>query len=317
MFLQRRFVPAVLMLSLSSLLPILYSAYVHTSPEQYTHNVLVEYLDNVYCGICKGEAPILNALYKELRGAYIPVAYHTLDEWATNASLQMIEKFRIASTPYHVFDGGFFEAGGEISKRWIDKAGTRPVHRIELTVKKTVSQSNLTYYGHVRELDNQPFAGHLRVFIVENKINAQNIEWNFVFRDFGLEQNISLSPNGYVRFSGSWKPKPEYKADNLMVVASAWGKDEVGRLFSIQATNDEYSGPPIADTTPNGKSSTPAPTPTPTITPIPSPTETPTPPPRPSSTGWQVSQTYLYAATAAIIAAVSLLAYRRLGTRKR
>ncbi len=213
-----------------------------TSALEYTHNVLVETATSVYCGVCNLESPKLQSLYEGLKGRFIPVNYHFEDEWMIKSNFVMLQEHKITLTPTHVFDGDY-KKSGVISEKWLDKAATRTVHRVQLAIEKTIEDEAIRYEGSVEELDGQSLTGILRIYIVENGLIAQGKEWSFVLRALGLEREITLPPNGHIFFSGTWVPASEQNIHNIMIVASIWERNDQGKFVSIQATNDEYSPP--------------------------------------------------------------------------
>ena len=130
--------PKIKPFSLLLLIPIFITINAEsTSAPDYTHNVLVETATSVYCGVCQLEAPKLSSLYEGLKGRFIPVNYHFEDEWMIKSNFVMLQEHNIAFTPTHVFDGDY-KKSGVISEKWLEKAATRTVHRVQLAIEKAV-----------------------------------------------------------------------------------------------------------------------------------------------------------------------------------
>ena len=215
----------------------------------YTHAVLDEHVTATWCPSCRTDEPNVLKVYNDLAGSFFVVAYHTADEWSNPASDKKIVHYQATGLPFHVYDGGYYRHKAGIYTTDMKSPAVRPVHKIGLAVRKTVNTTALEYQGSVQEMDNKPFAGYVQVYITENNLHSEGIEWNFVFRAFGIEQKLSMAPNSFTFFSGKWVIPSNVKAENVLVVAAVFDNSTAGYYgpYAVQAVDDNRSGAAIPE----------------------------------------------------------------------
>ena len=215
----------------------------------YTHGVLDEHVTATWCPSCRTDEPNVMKVYNDQAGSFFVVSYRTADEWSNPASDQRIVRYQAIGLPFHVFDGAYLRAKGEIYTTDMRSPAVRPVHKIGLAVRKTVNTSTLEYQGSVQEMDNKPFVGYVQVYITENKLHSEEVEWNFVFRAFGIEQQLNMAPNSFASFSGKWVIPSNVKAENILVVAAVFDNSTAGYYgpYAVQAVDDNRSGEVIPE----------------------------------------------------------------------
>ena len=217
--------------------------------DSYTHALLDEHFTATWCPSCRTDEPNVLKAYNEFAGSLFIVSYHVSDEWSNPSGDSMLAQYQAHTIPYHVFDGGYWVGKGGIYTTEMENPATRPVHRIGLAIRKVLHGSNLEYEGSVQEMDGEPFTGYVQVYITENKLRSEGIEWNFVFRDFGVKQSLSMSPGAIVQFSGTWAITSNVNAENLLVVAAVFDKSTTGYYgpYAVQAVDDSRSEQVISE----------------------------------------------------------------------
>ena len=210
----------------------------------YTHAVLDEQMAATWCPSCRSDEPNVLKVYNDLAGSFFVVVYHTADEWSNPASDQKTVHYQAIGLPFHVFDGAYLRAKGGIYTTDMRSPAVRPVHKIGLAVRKAVNTTAVEYQGSVQEMDNKSFVGYVQVYITENNLHSEGIEWNFVFRAFGIEQQLRMAPNSFTSFSGKWVIPSNVKAENVLVVAAVFDNSTVGYYgpYAVQAVDDNRSG---------------------------------------------------------------------------
>ena len=218
----------------------------------YTHGLLDEHFVATYCPSCKSDEPNVWNTYQSLSGSFFVVSYH-LVEWSTTDGNELAMGYYARTIPYHVFDGGYMTGKGRIVSSniqdSIEASGTREVHKVSLAIRKTVEGSILKYDGSVQELEGKPFAGYLQVYITENGLKSEGVEWPFVFRAFGVRQVLEIPSKGVSLFQGTWQIPSNVEAQNLITVAAVFDNSTVGSFgpYAVQATNDIHSGQVIPE----------------------------------------------------------------------
>jgi len=246
----RRFlIVTALALTVFALLPRSGAAYTNN----YTHAILNEHFVAIYCPTCRADEPYVQQAYQDLSGSLIVVSYHIV-QWSTEEGNQLALHYGAHTIPYHTIDGGYGSGKGKITssvlQRTMDSAGERSVHRVSLAITKTVEGDLLGYEGSVQDLDGKPFNGDVQVFITENGLMADAVEWNHVFRAFGVKQTLILKPNGVAGFSGNWTIPSYANAEQLSVAAAVFDSSTTGTYgpYAIQAVDDAHSGQVIPET---------------------------------------------------------------------
>jgi len=218
----------------------------------FTHGLLDEHFVANYCPTCKSDEPNVWNTYQSFSGSFIVVTYH-LAQWSTTEGNEIAMDYYARTIPYHVFDGGYVTGKGRIVSSniqdSIEATATRQVHKVSLAIRKSVEGDILRYDGSVQELDGKPFAGYLQVYITENGLQSEGVEWSFVFRAFGVKQDLEIPSKGVTLFQGTWQIPSNVEAQNLITVAAVFDNSTVGSFgpYAVQATNDVHSGQVIPE----------------------------------------------------------------------
>lgn len=150
----------------------------------------------------------------------------------------------MSAGPSNVYDGhnGYTY---HIDENAVNASGTRQIHRLEMTLSKTVGGAVLSFEGSVKNLESHSFNGFVLVFIVENGLvdpSYPTITWNSVFRDYGLNETLSLAGSSTDTFQGTWSIPSSVNANNLQVVAVAYDADERNSVhgwpYAVQSVCD-------------------------------------------------------------------------------
>ena len=218
----------------------------------YTHGLLDEHFVATYCPTCRSDEPNMWNTYQSLSGSFFVVSYH-LTEWSTADGNALAVKYYARTIPYHVFDGGYMTGKGRIVSSniqdSIEASGTREVHKVSLAIRKSVEGNILKYDGSAQELEGKSFPGYLQVYITENGLKSQGVEWSFVFRAFGVRQGLEIPSKGVSLFQGTWQIPSNVEAQNLVIVAAVFDNSTNGIFgsYAVQATNDAHSGQVIPE----------------------------------------------------------------------
>jgi hypothetical protein len=218
----------------------------------YTHGLLDEHFVATYCPSCRSDEPNMWNTYQSLSGSFFMVSYH-LTEWSTADGSALAVKYYARTIPYHVFDGGYMTGKGRIVSSSIqdsiEASGTREVHKVSLAIRKTVEGNILKYDGSAQELEGKSFSGYLQVYITENGLKSQGVEWSFVFRAFGVRQGLEVPSRGVSLFQGTWQIPSNVEAQNLVTVAAVFDNSTNGNFgsYAVQAANDVWSGQVIPE----------------------------------------------------------------------
>jgi hypothetical protein len=217
----------------------------------YTHALLDEHFGATWCPSCLTDEPNVMKVYNDFAGSFFVVSYHISDEFSNASGEFQSLRYQAHSLPYHVFDGGYWTGKGTVYYTDMKAPATRPVHRIGLAINKVINSGTLEYEGSVQEMDGKPFVGYVRVYITENKLHSEGIEWNFVFRAFGISKQLAIGPNAFTLFSGTWAISSNVMAENVLVVAAVFDNSTVGYYgpYAVQAIDDNKSGHVIPEMT--------------------------------------------------------------------
>ncbi len=210
----------------------------------YTHALLDEHFVATWCPSCLTDEPNVMKVYNDLAGSFFVVSYHLSDEFSNPKGESQSLQYQVHSIPYHVLDGGYWTGKGTVYYADMKNPATRPVHAIGLAIRKLFNNGTLQYEGSVQEMDGKPFVGYLRVYITENRLHSEGIEWNFVFRDFGISKQLAIGPNAFSLFSGTWTISSNVKAENILVIAAVFDNSTADYYgpYAIQAIDDNKSG---------------------------------------------------------------------------
>jgi hypothetical protein len=107
----------------------------------------------------------------------------------------------------------------------------------------------LKYDGSAQELEGKSFSGYLQVYITENALKSQRVEWSLVFRAFGVRQGLEIPSKGVSLFQGTWQIPSNVEAHNLVTVAAVFDNstNDIFGPYAVQATNDVHSGQVIPE----------------------------------------------------------------------
>lgn len=152
--------------------------------------------------------------------------------------------YNLSAGPSNVYDGHhrytYF-----IDENAINASGARQIHKLEMTLSKTIGGGVLSFAGSVKNLESHSFNGFVLVFIAENGLvdpSYPTITWNSIFRDYGLNKTLSLAGSSTDTFQGNWSIPGNVNASNLQVVAAAYDADErdavYGWPYAVQSVCD-------------------------------------------------------------------------------
>jgi hypothetical protein len=156
------------------------------------------------------------------------ISFHMYGPFANQAASDRSTYYSISAAPSNVYDG-HYGLTNYIDENAINESGTRQVHRLDMTLSKTVEIGVLSLNGSVKNLESYSFNGFVLVFIVENGLvdpSYPTITWNSVFRDYGLNKTLSLAGSSTDTFQGTWSIPSNVTTSNLQVVAAAYDADE-------------------------------------------------------------------------------------------
>ena len=215
----------------------------------YTHALFDEHFTATWCPSCRSDEPNVMKTYDQMAGSFFVVSYHVSDEFSNPSGNSMITQYQVRTIPYHVFDGGNLYRKGGIISMDLRAPGARPVHRVSLAVKKVIHGNTLEYQGSVQEMDGEKFVGFVQVYVTENKLRSEGIEWNFVFRAFGIKEPLDIGANAFGLFSGTWTIPSNVKVENVVIVAAVFDSSTVGNYgpFVVQAVDDSRSSQVIPE----------------------------------------------------------------------
>jgi len=230
---------------LGTILPLTEPVY----SSSYTHALLDEHFTATWCPSCLTDEPNVLKAYNDLDGSLFVISYHVSDELSNPAGDSMIVDYQAHTIPYHVLDGGYKTGKGGIYTVDMQDTAERSVHRIGLAIRKAIRGNTLEYEGSIQELDGKAFTGFVQVYITENKLKSEGIEWNFVFRAFGIKKQVSIQPRGSALFSGTWTIPSNVKVENVLAVAAVFDSSTAGYYgpYGVQAVDDSKSGQVIPE----------------------------------------------------------------------
>jgi hypothetical protein len=181
------------------------------------------------------------------------VKYHVSGEWSMMEAWKKMKEYGSNSFPTYAYDAGYFlTSGSSLNEHGeTEIAGERPVHRVTLALAKQARGRILSFEGSIKEEEEKPFNGTVRVTAVENGLSAAGYTWNSVFRATLLTRNVTLAGNQYALFSGTWNISGEVNPVNIELIAVAFdwkdrtpfdsARGESGP-YVVQSVSDKDSG---------------------------------------------------------------------------
>jgi hypothetical protein len=172
------------------------------------------------------------------------ISFHISGPFGSQGASDRWAYYSLSGAPSNVYDGHYRTTYG-IDENAINASGTRQIHRLEMTLSKTVENGVLSFGGSVKNLESYSFNGFVLVFIIENELvdpSYPTITWNNVFRDYGLNKTLGLAESSTNTFQGTWSIPSNVNATNLQVVAAAYDADErdaaQGWPYAVQSVCD-------------------------------------------------------------------------------
>jgi len=172
------------------------------------------------------------------------VSFHSGDPYSNTEAENRFDHYSITGIPCHVYDGGYRGATGYIDENMINASGVRQIHRLEMSLSKSIAGSTLSFSGTVANPESHSFNGFMLVFITENQLidPTYGITWNFVFRAYGLNRTLSLAPSVSTAFSGTWSIQSNVIPSNIQVIAAVYDTDTrdptYGWPYAVQSVCD-------------------------------------------------------------------------------
>ena len=231
----------VVLLFFCLIIPNIYaSSIVQSMPNGFTHSVFCEHFSNTQSLACVNEQATINEIEKEVGHNFHLVDFHLQDEWSTIEATDKATTYNITMVPSNVYDGGYqVEMGEPLNKESIVGCGGRIVHKIALSVDKQIDGDTIEIECAVVERNGYEFKGKAIVFIVENNLLVNSIEWDNVFRGYALDQEFELKPNAFELFYSSWEIPDNVNPENVKAVAAVYEIDEIKGSYFVQSACDE------------------------------------------------------------------------------
>lgn len=219
---------------------ILMVAGVESIQNGFTHSILCERFSNTQSYACINEQDNIQEIEKEAGHSLHLIDFHLQDDWSTIEATERAVEFNVTMVPSYVFDGGHEVGMGEPLKREIiENIGTRITHKISLSIDKKINGQELEIECTVIERNGFQLTGEIVVYIVENHLKSNSIEWNNVFRGYAMRERFELKPNAHEIFYGSWSIPEDVNSENLKVIAAVLDISENRDPHYIQSICDE------------------------------------------------------------------------------
>jgi glutaredoxin len=219
--------------------------------DEYTHDVLVEFVATSKCGYCPTANSQLDAVYN--LGEY-DFFYITLVADENYGIYDRIKELGVSGVPDVFFDGGYRNVRGaqEDEQAYInalEASGVRSVPDISLDVKvEWKAQAVLTITVTVLNNEDEEFNGFLRVYIVEPESRWKDVKGDIIgfgVLDIPIEKPLSVAKSfskslgETYTFKRTWFGSlfgfGDISADNIMVVASLFDKSTD---YAVQTVRD-------------------------------------------------------------------------------
>lgn len=211
------------------------------SAEQYLHTVFIEEGTAEWCNNCPTVADMLHDLYTsgDYRFYYMSLVHDKNDK----AKQRLKNTYNITGFPTVFIDGGYdviYGAGDPkaVFQEKISNAMSRTVPK--LGIESTAQWDNTTKIIEttvlVKNGDDQPYAGHLTVYLTEQIsqwYDYNGVPYQFSFLDYIVDKDITVSAQGTTTINETYSAS-SLDPDNLMIMAV---------VFSNESTM-KYSDPP-------------------------------------------------------------------------
>jgi len=199
--------------------------------DNFTHAVLDENFSAVWSSACRIDEASHQVTYNKytsfepqrVHSLHI-VSFHIGDSFDHIDADKRMVYYSFFVLPSHVYDGRYQYSTSSINEDKINASGTRFIHRTEMNLSKSVNGATLSFNGNVKNLEDHSFNGFMLVFITENQL-FENITWNYVFRDYGLNKTLNLAGLSADTFSGTWSIPNGVNANNIQVIAAVYDID--------------------------------------------------------------------------------------------
>lgn len=206
---------------------------------EFTHAVFIEEGTASWCPSCPSAAEALYSLYTTSEYPFYFVAF--VSDLNSLASDRFWGHYRGVAIPTIFIDGGFSQyvgTGGtpqrteDLYRPFIEEAGERTVHPLELTAN-VVGHGNakLDLTITVKNNGSKPYFGYVRSYVTEivsRWNNQQGDPYHFGFLDYAIKKILFLAPQESQIFTMTWDGTtnhrdltfPDIVDDNIMIVTA-------------------------------------------------------------------------------------------------
>lgn len=200
-----------------------------------TRYILVEEGTAGWCSNCPKVATLIHEAYTKQT---IPFYYVSLvDDENVEASSRLNDDLSIYGFPTVYIDGGYSVIMGALDdfasvfKNKLQQAQERnaPKLRINLTSRWNETRKELNNTVTIENKDASTYSGTIKIYITE--INSRWADYNaeaysYALIDYGLEQTITVQPNGMKSFTKLWNAQsagfPDIVKENIFVIAAVF-----------------------------------------------------------------------------------------------
>jgi hypothetical protein len=222
---------------------------------EFTHSVFIEEATTTWCPNCPNAAEALYSLYN---GSEYPIYFVAfVSDMNSIAQDRNWGHYRARAIPTIFIDGGFSYYVGsgatplqteQTYRPYVEEAGTRTVHPLELTSTVTGhGDATLDITVTVKNTGSKPYLGYVRSYVTEivsRWINNDGDPYHFGFLDYAVKNVIFLAPQQSRTYSMTWDGAathgnltfPDIADDNIMVITT------VSHLLPHLVAKEEYVG---------------------------------------------------------------------------
>jgi len=205
----------------------------------FTHTVFIEEGTTSWCPNCPNAAEALYSLYNNSEyPIYFVALVSDLNSLAQN---RFWGHYRGMAIPTIFIDGGFNQYVGsgstplqteQIYRPYIEEAGARTVHPLELTSTVTGhGDATLDITITVKNTGSKPYFGYVRSYVTEIISRWNNNDgdpYHFGFLDYAIKNAIFLKPQESRTYTMTWDGAanhgdltfPDIVDDNIMVITA-------------------------------------------------------------------------------------------------